>query len=46
VTGLIKANVPSRLALPSGAMTDSRADLDQPGADKLTRQGDALFSPM
>jgi S-DNA-T family DNA segregation ATPase FtsK/SpoIIIE len=45
ITGLIKANIPSRIAFNVSSMVDSRVVLDQPGAEKLLGRGDMLYIP-
>ena len=46
ITGLIKANIPSRIALSVMSQIDSRTIIDQPGADKLLGNGDMLYLPI
>ena len=46
VTGLIKANIPSRIALMTSSQADSRVVLDMNGAEKLVGHGDMLFAPL
>src|ERR1039457_5151294 len=43
ITGLIKANIPARIAFPTASQVDSRTTLDQMGAEKLLGEGDMLF---